>query len=137
MVLDALGKVVQSNARFAECDSLEVHLDQIRIPNGNGGVKTKGMSLCVLSAIKKCIVVVKAAFLCTAHSLIIAMARVNGDPKYKSHRSGRCLPKPFEVLLAVSGVDLFNGGVLKNFNSFRSTVRTSKLLCLMDLNLIG
>ena len=36
------------------------------------------------SAIKKSIVVVKAAFLCLAHALIIAMARGNGDQRYKS-----------------------------------------------------
>ena len=49
-------------------------------------MKTKGRSLDVLSAIKRSIV--KAAFLCLAQALIIAMARVNGDPKYKSYRNG-------------------------------------------------
>jgi hypothetical protein len=88
MVLDVLGKVIQSNARFALCDRLEVHLDHGRMQNGNGREKTKGMSLCVLSAIKRSIVVVKAAFLCLAHAQIIAMARVNGDPMYESHRKG-------------------------------------------------
>jgi hypothetical protein len=44
MVWDVLGKVIQSNARFALCDHLEVHLDHVRLPNGNGGVKTKGRS---------------------------------------------------------------------------------------------
>jgi hypothetical protein len=52
------------------------------MPAGNRREKTKGLSLDVLSAIKKSIVVVKAAFLCLAHALIIAMARVNGDTKY-------------------------------------------------------
>jgi hypothetical protein len=36
MVWDVLGKVVQSNSRFALCDRLEVHLDHVRMPNGNG-----------------------------------------------------------------------------------------------------
>jgi hypothetical protein len=59
----------------------------------------------VLSAIKKSIVVVKAAFLCLAHALIIAMARVNNDPKYKSYRNGKCLKEPVQELLNASGVD--------------------------------
>ena len=72
MVWSVLGKVIQSNARFALTDRLEVHLDHVRMPAGNGKMaeKTKGRSLDVLSAIKR-IVVVKAAFLCLAHALII------------------------------------------------------------------
>jgi hypothetical protein len=60
------------------------------MPAGNGGVKIKGSSISVLSAIEKSIVV-KAAFLCLAHALVIAMARVNNDPKYVSYKNGRCL----------------------------------------------
>jgi hypothetical protein len=70
----ALGKVIQSNTRVALCDRLEVHLDHARMPVGNGRGKTKGRPLSVLSAIKKNIVVVKAAFLCLAHALVIALA---------------------------------------------------------------
>jgi hypothetical protein len=54
---------MQSNARFALTDRLEVHLDHVRMPAGNGKLaeKTKGRSLDLLSAIKSG-VVVKAAF---------------------------------------------------------------------------
>ena len=31
-----LGKVIQSNVRFALTDRLEVHLDHVRMPAGNG-----------------------------------------------------------------------------------------------------
>jgi len=51
---------------------------------GNCPEKTKGRSLDMTRAIKKSIVVVKAAFLCLAHALLIAMSQVKGDPKYKS-----------------------------------------------------
>ena len=37
-----LGKVIQNNARFALADRLEVHLEHVRMPVGNGGVKRKG-----------------------------------------------------------------------------------------------
>jgi len=74
VVWSVLGKVVQSNARFGLSDRLEVHLDHVRMPAANGREKTKGQSLDVMSAIKKSIIV-KAAFMCLAHALIIAMAR--------------------------------------------------------------
>jgi len=69
-------------------DRLEVHLDHVRMPAGNGRVKTKGRPLDVMSAIKSSIVRVKAAINCLAYPLIITMARVNGDTKYLSYRQG-------------------------------------------------
>jgi hypothetical protein len=93
VVWSVLGKVVQSNARFALTDRLEVHLDHDRMPAGNGREKTKGRSIDVLSAVKKSIVVVKAAVLCLAHALGIAIAQLSNDPKYASYRDGYGLKK--------------------------------------------
>ena len=45
--------------------------------------KTKWRSLDVLSAIKRSNIVVKAAVLCLAHALVIAMDRVNSDPQVR------------------------------------------------------
>ena len=56
------------------------------------------------------IVTVKAVINCLAYALVIAMARVNGDPKYKSYRNGRGIKQPVEDLLKASGVNLSNGG---------------------------
>jgi hypothetical protein len=39
------GKVIQSNARFALSDRLEVHVDYVNLPFGNGRLKTKGQSM--------------------------------------------------------------------------------------------
>ena len=52
-----LGKVIQSNARFGLADRLEVHLEHVTMPAGNGKTseKTKGRSLDVMSEIKKSI----------------------------------------------------------------------------------
>jgi hypothetical protein len=52
--------------------------------------KREGRLLEVLSGINRSIVVVKADVLCLVHALIIAMARVNGDPKYVSYADVRC-----------------------------------------------
>ena len=89
VVWGVLGKVVQSNARLGLTDRLQLHLDDVRMPAGNGGVKTKELSLNVMSAIKKSIVVVEAAIKCLVYALIIAMARMNGDPKYPLYRDGK------------------------------------------------
>jgi len=62
VVWSVLGKVIQSSSRLALTDRLEVHLDHVRMPVGNGRVKTKGRSLDVLSAIEKSSDVVKATF---------------------------------------------------------------------------
>ena len=91
-----LSKVIKSNARFGLTDHMEVHLDHVRILVGNGksAEKTKGRSLDLLSSIKRSIVAVKATVLCLAHALIIAIAHVDGDPKYASYRRGNCIKKP-------------------------------------------
>ena len=47
------GKVVQPNTIFGLIDRLTVHLDQVRMPVGNGRQKTKWRSLGVLGAIKR------------------------------------------------------------------------------------
>jgi hypothetical protein len=75
----------------------------------------------VLSAIKRSIVVVKAAFLCLAHALIIAMALVNGDPKYALYRHDKCMKNPVEDLLNASSVDLSEGGGFKELQQFQES----------------
>jgi hypothetical protein len=53
VVRDVLGKVIQSKARFGLTDRLEVYLDHVRMPAGNGkrAEKMKGPPLTVLSAV--------------------------------------------------------------------------------------
>jgi len=66
VVCGVLAKVIQSNARFCLTDRLEVHLDHVRMPAGNGkrAEKTRGRSLDVMSALKKSVVGVKAFVNC-------------------------------------------------------------------------
>ena len=126
-----LRNFIEDNARFALTDRLEIHLDHVRMPVGNGRVKTKGRSLDVLSAIKRSIVVVKAAFLCLTHAIIIAIARVHNDPKYKPYSNGRCMEEPVEELLNASGVDLSNGGDIEELQQYLSDY---KIIVLDDLH---
>ena len=134
--MECTWEVIQSNARFALTDRLEVHLDHVRMPAGNGKMaeKTKGRSISVLSAIKTSIVTVKAVFLCLAHALIIAMAKVNGDSKFKSYRNGYGLKEPVEELLNASGVDLSNGGGFKELQQFQEYLSDYKIIVFDGLN---
>jgi len=132
VVWAVLGKVIQSKARFGLSDRLEVHLDHVRMPVGNGkrAEKTKGRSLDVLIAIKKSIVVVNATFLCLAHAVVIATARVNSDPKYELYRHGKGLKNPIEDLLKASGADLYNGGGLEELEQFQDYLSDYKICCI-------
>jgi len=132
VIWSVLGKVVHNNARFGLNDHLEVHLDHVKMPAGNGREKTRGWPLDVMSAIKKSMV--KTAFLCLAHALIIAMARVNGDPKYTLYRDGKCLKKPVEDHLSASGVDLSNDGGLNEIEQFQNYLSDYKIIVYDGLN---
>ena len=73
-----------------------------------------------MSAIKWSIVDVKGAFLFLAHVLTIASVKVNGDMKYKLYSNGGGLKQPAVDLLSASGVNLTNGGTLKEFEQFQN-----------------
>ena len=68
------------------------------------------------------------ALLCLAHTLIIAMARGNGDPKYKSYRDGYQLDQSVKELLRASGVDLSNGGGLQELQQFQDFLWDYKII---------
>jgi len=63
-----------------------------------------------------------------AHALIIAMARVNGYPKYKSYKNGRGLKQPVQDLLTASGVNLNKGGVFKELEQFQNYLSDHKII---------
>ena len=84
-----------------------------------------------MSATRKSIVFVKAAMYCLADAFIIAMATVNGDPKYQSYRNSSGLKKPVEDFLKLPELIYVMREVLKNFSSSRCTFRTTKLLFMM------
>jgi len=71
---------------------------------------------------------VKAAFLCLAHALIIAMARVNNYPKYEFYRHGKGLKQPVQELLKATGLDLSNGGGLEELQLFQQYLSDYKII---------
>jgi len=76
----------------------------------------------------------KPAFLCVAYALIIAMAKVNGDGKYKlSKRRG--LKQRVEELLRLSGINLTKCGALKEIEQFQNYLSNYKIIVYVGLRL--
>jgi hypothetical protein len=87
VIWNVLGRVAQINARFGAMDKLIVTVHSVKMHVGfGGGIKTKGRQLSVMAHMKKSIVEVKAEPNRLAQALIIAIARLNDDPNYKSYR---------------------------------------------------
>ena len=75
-----------------------------------------------------------AEFLCFAHVLIIAKAKENGDPKYKSYRNVYNMKQPVQVLLTASGVNLTNGGGFKELEQFQNYLSEYKIIVYAGLS---
>jgi hypothetical protein len=130
--MELLGKVIQSNARIGLSDRLEIHTDYVTLPSGNKRLQTKGQSMNRLSKNKTIIVRVKSEINCLAHALVIAMAKMNGDPNYTSYRDGYKINKPVAEILNASGVDLSSGGALMSLSSSITIFPITKLLFIVD-----
>jgi hypothetical protein len=56
------------------------------------------------------------------------MARVNGDPKYKSYRDGKALKQSVQDLLSASDIDLTNGGGFKKLEHFQNNLSDYEIM---------
>ena len=86
------------------------------------GIKTKGRPLSIMAHLKKIIVEVKAEENYLAHALIIAIARVENDAKYKAYRQGRKIRPVVQALLQQAGIDLTSGGGIPELNRFQEHI---------------
>ena len=78
-----------------------------------------------MAHLKRSIIEVNADNNCLAHSLIIAIARMNKDPNYQSYRKG-CKKKIRPVvasLMETTGIDLTNGGGIPEINRYQERFR--------------
>jgi len=108
VICSVFEKVAQSNARFNALDKLVVTIHSVKMPVGNGGSKiaSKGRPLEIMVRLKKSIVQVKADSNCLAHDLVIAKAKVDGDPNGESYGHGYKLRRVVDRLLETTGIDL-------------------------------
>jgi len=117
-------KVVQSNARFNYLDTLVMTVHSVKMPIGHGGgdgIATMGRPLDILVRLKRSIVQVKAENNCLAHALVIAKAKVEGDPNYALYRHGYKIKiRPVvDGLLETTGIDLSAGGGIPELMRFQ------------------
>ena len=107
--------VSQSNARFNALDTLVVTVHSVKMPVGFGyGIKSRGSPLSVMAHLKKSYVEVKAEENCLAHALIIAIAKVDNDARYKAYRQGWKIRPVVQTLLHETCIDLASGGGSQN-----------------------
>ena len=104
-------KVSQSNSRFNALDSFVITVHSVSIPVGFGKyvIKYRGRPLSVIAYLKRSIVEVKAEENCLAHALIIAIAKVDKNTKYKAYIQGRKISIVVQTLIKSTGIDLSNG----------------------------
>ena len=123
-VIWSVFEVAQSNATFNALDTLVMTVHSLRMPIGHGGdgIATKGRPLDIMVYLKRSIVQVKAENNCLAHDLVVAKAKVDGDPNYNSYRRGYKIRHVVDRLLETTGIDLSAGGgvpELMRFQHFR------------------
>jgi len=116
-------KGTQSNSSFNALDTLFVTVNSVRMPVGFGkhAIKSMGRPLSVMAHLKKSIVKAEANFL--AHALLIAIAKVDKDPKYKAYRQSRKIPHVVQTLLEMTGIDLSNGAGFPEIVGFKEYFR--------------
>ena len=72
-------------------------------------MKTRGRTLSVIAHLEKSTVELKEEENCMAQFLLIAISRVDKNPKYNSYRRGFRLRPLVQNLLETTGIDLSNG----------------------------
>jgi len=131
-----LREVVQSNARFNALDKLVVVVHSVAMPVGFGrvAIKTKGRQLAVLAQLKRSIVEVRAEKNCLAHALIISIAKFDKDPNYDSYRHGFRIIPLVNHLLQTTGIDLTNGGGIRELLQFQEHFKDYRIVVYGGLN---
>jgi len=128
-------KVAQSNARFNALDKLVMTIHSVKMPIGQGGgIATKGRPLETMVHLKRSIVQVKAKSNCLVHALVIAKAKVDGDPKYESYRHGYKLRPIVDRLLETTGIDLLRGGGVSDLMRFQEHFEEYRIVVFGGLN---
>jgi hypothetical protein len=83
--LAAVERVVQSNDQFTLDDSVSVNVVHVEMPQGGTGPKRNVVNLESFLRKKDCIVQIKNKDeLCCARAIVVAKAKLDRDPQYKS-----------------------------------------------------
>ena len=69
-----------------------------------------------------------------AHALVIAKAKVDGDPNYESYRHGYKLRPFVDRLLETTGIDLSTGGGVPELMRFQEHFKEYRIVVFGGLN---
>ena len=106
----------------------------IRMPVGFGSrVKTRGRLISVMAHLKKTIIEVKTEDNCLAHALLIAIQRINKDPKYESYRKGYKIRPVVQILLTTTGINLYRGGGIRELAQFQDHFKEYRIVVFSGL----
>jgi len=138
VIWSVFSKVAQSNARYNAMDRLIVVVQSVKMPVCFGwSVRSRGQPLDVAAHVKHSTIRVKSNTDCLAHALIIAIARLENDPNYKSYRDGRKIGPGVQSLLETTGIDLQDGGGVPEIRPFQDHFRDYKIVVYSGLNPLG
>jgi hypothetical protein len=87
-----------------------------------------------MADLKRSIVEVKAEEKCMAHALVIAIAKLTNDSNYVAYREGRKIRSVVNNLVATTGINLTNGGVIPELIKFQEHFKESRIVVLWGLN---
>jgi len=104
------------------------------MPVGFGRVKTKGRQLAAMAHLKRSIIEGRAEENCLAHARIIAIARFEKDPKYDSYRRGCRIIPVVNHLLQMTGIDLTDGGGIRELSQFQEHIKQYRIVVYGGLN---
>jgi len=134
VIWSVFSKVAQSNARYNAMDTLIVVVQSVKMPVGFGkSIRSKGRPLHEMVHTKRCIIKVKSKTNCLAHALLLAIARFENKPVYKSYRRGKIGPA-VQHLLQTTGIDLQNGGGVPEIRRFHLHFTEYKIVVYSGLN---
>ena len=98
-----------------DCNSVRMPVGFVR------AIKSRDRPLKVMAHPKRSVMELKAAEICLAYAIIIAIAKVENDPDYKAYLQGRKIRPVVQKLLDKTVLDLsVGGGIPELFNIFGS-----------------
>jgi len=128
VIWSVFSKVAQSNARYNAMDRLIVVVQSVKMPVGFGrkSIRSKGPPLHEVVHEKRSIIEVKSKTNCLANALLIAIARLENEPVYKSYCKGWKIGAAVQRLLETTGIDLQKGGGSPRSDDSMITIQSTK-----------
>jgi hypothetical protein len=87
-----------------------------------------------MAHLKRSIVEVRAEEYCLAHAIVIAIAKLTNDTNYKAYIQGRKIFPAVQNLLETTGINLDNGGAIRELIRFYGHFKWYRIVVYKGLN---